>query len=85
MVDAAGHDDLVEGCRLLPAVIAVALSCRDRGIFAVALTDKRVIDSAGARREAGDDLDGPHTAREVAQQRRLVARARADLEDFLAV
>src|SRR5579872_3680113 len=84
VIDAAGDDDLIEGRVFLPAVITVGLLRRDRGIFAIALRDQPVIDAAGAVRELRDDLDRPDPVGQVAQQGRLEARARADLEHLVA-
>ena len=84
VVDAAGDDDLVEGRRVLPAVIAVAASGRDRGIFAIALADQPIIDAACARRELGNDFDRMDPASQIGEQRRLEAGAGADFEHLVA-
>ena len=84
MIDAAGDDDLVEGRRLFPAIIAVATSRRDRRIFAIALADEPVIEAARARRERRNDFNRPEPVGQVAQQGRLVAGAGSDFEHFVA-
>src|SRR3984957_7537565 len=53
MVDAAGDDDLVERRRLLPAVIAIAILGRDRGIFAITRADQAIVDAPRAPGELG--------------------------------
>src|SRR5438128_2245695 len=47
VVDAAGDDDLVEGRKLLPAVIAVRVLAGDRLVFGIAALDQDVVDAAG--------------------------------------
>jgi hypothetical protein len=48
VVDAAGDDDLVEGCRFLPAVIAVGVLAGDRLVLGVTTLDQRVVETARA-------------------------------------
>src|SRR5437660_107658 len=56
--DAACHDDLVEGCRLFPAVVAIGLLGLDVLVLGVALLDQLVVEPARALGERLDDLDG---------------------------
>jgi hypothetical protein len=46
VIDAAGDDDLVKRRVLLPAVIAVGVTCADRAILAIAARDETIV---GAR------------------------------------
>ena len=84
VVDAAGDDDLVEGSRLLPAVVAIGILAGDRLVLGVAARDESVVDAARALRKRLDDLDGPHLVGEIGEISRLIARARADFEHLLA-
>src|SRR5437879_5066681 len=65
VVDAAGDDDLVEGARLLPAVIAVGLLAVDRLELGVAERNEGVVKGAGALGLRLDVLDGPPLVSEV--------------------
>ena len=76
---------LSKGAAVLPAIIAVAASGRDRGIFAITIADQPVIDPARAASEFGNDLDRPEPGGQIAQQGRLVARAGADFEHLVAL
>src|SRR5262249_15604974 len=84
VIDAAGDDDLVERRRLFPAVIAVAIFGGDHRIFAITRANQATVHAAGALGELGDDLDRMDVRREIGEQRRLKARAGADLEHLIA-
>src|SRR5262249_49341157 len=74
VVDAASDDDLVEGRRVLPAVVAIALFAGDRCVFRIAAGDQRVIERARALRERRDDLYRPHLVGKIGKVGRLITR-----------
>src|SRR6185503_17816402 len=84
VVDAGRDDDLVERAVLFPAVIAVGRLALDRGEFAEAALGQLGLQFVGELGERRDDLDSIDLVGEVREDRRLVARARADLEHLLA-
>ena len=84
VVDAAGHDDLVEGRGLFPAVVAVGRLGLDVLELGVALLDQLVVEAAGAGRQRRDDLDRVGVLGQVGDVGRLHARAGADLQHLLA-
>src|SRR5690606_32541016 len=76
-------DDPVERRRGLVAGAPVSLDHVDPSLFENPLLAKVIEDTASALRERFANLDRVHLAREPAEERRLVARARADLEHLL--
>src|SRR5713101_2710143 len=74
VVGRRGDDDRIEGCRILPAIITIALPDCDIGIAETL----QPIGRAGG--ETRNDLDRVNLAHQTREDRRLVSGARADLE-----
>src|SRR5207244_5780503 len=84
VIDPAGHDHLVVGRILFPAIIAVSVLGHDRSIFGIAAPDEAVVEAARSRGEGWNDFDRPHLVGQIGEHRRLIARAGSHFEHFFS-
>src|SRR5436190_23508836 len=73
VIDPAGHDHLVVGRILLPAIVAVSVLGGDGSILGIAPPNEGIVEAARSRGECWNDFDRPHLIGEIGQHRRLVA------------
>src|SRR6187402_1190097 len=83
MVNTAGHYDFVKRGSFFPAVVTIGLLGVYVFVFAIALSNYAVINSAGAFGQGFDNFDGPYFVSNVTQNSGLVARTSPDFQYFV--